>query len=322
MADVLTYFDYYPFGSLMPNRHASSGDYRYGFQGQECDPEIKGEGNSVNYKFRMHDPRLGRFLSRDPLAPSFAWNSPYAFSENRVVDGLELEGLEMVQFHSTLYNGEVDFTNLTDDEIEGMIEATYAAHQGHLTPEIVKKMDPTSAWSISDLTNFWGKSTGTEVKAYESQKDFADGKIAVEGIERNLWQSWYADEKNYEGQRGYENGGRDLFISSLTLPVNILTLGAGIEAKVALELIIAGYIGLANNVDDLTSDGNNTFVERNIPFGSKIKLLGSFASMTGATTGTMRTLPKMTNINFGLELGNIVIQEADVVQKTLKEVEQ
>ncbi len=71
-----------------------AGAYRFGFQGQEQDDEVKGAGNSVNYKYRVHDPRLGRFMSVDPLAPEYPWNSPYAFSENRVIDGVELEGLE------------------------------------------------------------------------------------------------------------------------------------------------------------------------------------------------------------------------------------
>src|SRR5690554_5988227 len=75
--------------------------YRYGFQGQEKDDEVKGEGNSINYKYRMHDPRVGRFFAVDPLAPYFSWNSPYAFSENRVVDGIELEGLEIENFMTT-----------------------------------------------------------------------------------------------------------------------------------------------------------------------------------------------------------------------------
>ncbi|TGV01081.1 hypothetical protein EM932_17125 [Flavivirga rizhaonensis] len=79
---------------LLPNRHGNSSDYRYGFQGQEKDDEVKGEGNSVNYKYRMHDPRVGRFFARDPLSYKYPWNSPYAFSENRVIDGVELEGLE------------------------------------------------------------------------------------------------------------------------------------------------------------------------------------------------------------------------------------
>jgi RHS repeat-associated protein len=84
---------------LVPNRHGSTADYRYGFQGQEKDDEIKGEGNSLNYTFRMHDPRVGRFFARDPLSSKFPWNSPYAFSENRVIDGFELEGLEVVLFN-------------------------------------------------------------------------------------------------------------------------------------------------------------------------------------------------------------------------------
>ena len=95
-ADVLSYSDYYPFGMLQEARQGSKANYRYGFQGQEMDNEIKGEGNSLNYTFRMHDPRVGRFFAVDPLEKSYPWNSPYAFSENRVIDAIELEGLEKI----------------------------------------------------------------------------------------------------------------------------------------------------------------------------------------------------------------------------------
>jgi len=92
-------FKSYSFGSVMPNRSFSSGDYRYGFQGQEKDDEVKGSGNSVNFKYRMHDPRIGRFFAIDPLTKDYPWNSPYAFSENRLIDGFELEGLEYHTVH-------------------------------------------------------------------------------------------------------------------------------------------------------------------------------------------------------------------------------
>src|SRR5690606_12683257 len=47
LADVVNASDYYPFGSLMPNRQYAADDlYRYGFNGQERSDEIKGEGNS------------------------------------------------------------------------------------------------------------------------------------------------------------------------------------------------------------------------------------------------------------------------------------
>jgi RHS repeat-associated protein len=88
--------DYSGFGVQLDGRTSENEGYRYGFQGQERDDEVKGDGNSVNYKYRMHDPRVGRFFAVDPLASSFPWNSSYAFSENRLLDGVELEGKEVL----------------------------------------------------------------------------------------------------------------------------------------------------------------------------------------------------------------------------------
>ncbi len=93
-ADIIAYNDYFPFGMLLPNRHESNDDYRYGFQGQEKDDEVKGEGNSVNFTFRMHDPRVGRFFTVDPLSKKYPFYSPYQFSGNKVVSHKELEGGE------------------------------------------------------------------------------------------------------------------------------------------------------------------------------------------------------------------------------------
>ncbi|WNM19473.1 DUF6443 domain-containing protein [Flavobacterium capsici] len=108
-ADIIAYNDYYPFGSLVPNRHGSNSDYRYGFQGQEKDDEIKGEGNSVNFNFRMHDPRIGRFFASDPLFKSYPQLSPYTFSGNRVFDAIELEGLEPHILFSSLTDAAMNF---------------------------------------------------------------------------------------------------------------------------------------------------------------------------------------------------------------------
>lgn len=102
VVDVGSCFDYYPYGMLMPGRNESSSDYRYGFQNQETDDEIKGKGNSSNFKYRMHDPRISRFLSLDPLSPSYPSSSPYGFAENRVIEGIELEGLEFLDSDEAL----------------------------------------------------------------------------------------------------------------------------------------------------------------------------------------------------------------------------
>jgi hypothetical protein len=101
-AEILSARDFYPFGMVMPERSFSTQAYRYGFQSQESDPEWLGEGNAVAFKYRVHDVRLGRFFSVDPLAPNFPWNSEYAFSENRIISAIELEGLEALDY-SALY---------------------------------------------------------------------------------------------------------------------------------------------------------------------------------------------------------------------------
>ncbi|QXP58414.1 3-coathanger stack domain-containing protein [Olleya sp. HaHaR_3_96] len=125
-ADVIAFNDYYPGGMLLPNRHGSSDSYRYGFQGQEKDDEIKGEGNSVNFKYRMHDPRINRFFAPDPLERSYPWNSPYAFSENRLIDGIELEGLEFKVIKEQIPGtSKYDISVVYDDKIEfGVIRQT------------------------------------------------------------------------------------------------------------------------------------------------------------------------------------------------------
>ncbi|HTN46376.1 MAG TPA: RHS repeat-associated core domain-containing protein [Flavipsychrobacter sp.] len=88
---------------LVPVNHIATicdddDNYRFGFNGQEKDNEIKGLGNSLDFSFRIHDTRLGRFLSIDPLAKQYPWNSTYAFAENRPIDGLDLEGLEYAPY--------------------------------------------------------------------------------------------------------------------------------------------------------------------------------------------------------------------------------
>jgi RHS repeat-associated protein len=87
---------YYPFGMLIGSLSGNSEGYRYGFNGQEKDNEIKGNGNSVNFKYRMYDPRIGRFFAVDPLAPEYPMLSTYQFASLNPIYMFELEGLEGV----------------------------------------------------------------------------------------------------------------------------------------------------------------------------------------------------------------------------------
>jgi RHS repeat-associated protein len=88
---------------LMQGRSVNSPVYRYGFNGKENDDESKGQGNQIDYGARVYDPRIGRFLSVDPMQEDYSWNSPYAFAENDIIRSIDLDGLEKYILSSDRY---------------------------------------------------------------------------------------------------------------------------------------------------------------------------------------------------------------------------
>ncbi|BAV06167.1 YD repeat-containing protein [Filimonas lacunae] len=93
-ADVVSAQDYYPFGMLQPGRSYNAGGYRYGFNGKENDNEVKGDGNQQDYGMRIYDPRIGKFLSVDPITKDYPELTPYQFASNRPIQGVDLDGGE------------------------------------------------------------------------------------------------------------------------------------------------------------------------------------------------------------------------------------
>jgi len=78
----------------MPGRKYNSNSYRYGFNGKENDNEVKGEGNQQDYGMRIYDPRLGKFLSVDPLTADYPWFTPYQFAGNMPIWAIDIDGME------------------------------------------------------------------------------------------------------------------------------------------------------------------------------------------------------------------------------------
>ncbi len=93
-AELLSASNYYAFGMLMPGRSYQPEDYRFGFNGQEKDDEVKGSTNSIDFKFRGYDPRLVRFTSIDPLTKKYPELTPYQFANNSPIRNIDIDGLE------------------------------------------------------------------------------------------------------------------------------------------------------------------------------------------------------------------------------------
>ncbi|UKB86076.1 DUF6443 domain-containing protein [Chryseobacterium sp. MEBOG06] len=92
--EIIDTNNYYPFGlnHIGQGKSLLGGYLNYKFQEQELE-----ETGFYSFKWRNYMPDVGRFFNVDPLAEKYVYNSPYAFSENRVIDGRELEGLEWVK---------------------------------------------------------------------------------------------------------------------------------------------------------------------------------------------------------------------------------
>ncbi len=94
ISDIVSATDYAPFGMTLVGRSFSSDKYRYGFNGKENDNEVKGTGNQQDYGLRIYDPRLGKFLSVDPLSWKYPMLTPYQFASNIPTKFVDLDGAE------------------------------------------------------------------------------------------------------------------------------------------------------------------------------------------------------------------------------------
>ncbi len=192
IANLKTNFSVYcsSFGMVMPGRNATANDqYSYGFQGQLLDDEIKGKGNSVNYKYRMHDPRIGRFFAVDPLASNYPQWTPYQFSGNQVIHTVELEGLEPAEDANDMELGE--FGQGSDKESEENSIYNWYVGQGVGTKEWVKS-DQYTQPEVSE-------------SAEMSNHVYSIDQAGVEAGARAGRSEWKLKEK-YIGSDGFKAG--------------------------------------------------------------------------------------------------------------------
>jgi len=152
---ILSATDYYPFGMDMPNRSFNAGDYRFGFNGKEADRNGEwGNLNHYDYGFRIYNPGIAKFLSVDPLRRGYPSWTPYAFAMNRVIDGVDLDGLEFKwigDWYEKNVGSELTVSKWDHGEEDGWVEFG-AKLAGNTLVSLVNGVTSTPSFVLNNLT--------------------------------------------------------------------------------------------------------------------------------------------------------------------------
>ena len=218
------------------------GGYRYFFNGQEADNEMFGEAALHSFEYRMHDARLGRFWSVDPLAAKYPWNSTYAFAENSPIGYLEMEGLEKVQFGKHV----VPFSKMNKDDVKLYLKKYKDYHHGNITvKEILQTDNDNEYWKVTDISDTYMRSIGTRMVKFNKDKT----ATLSDNVRMNPWQfiTRYGD---MEGHHDGSNSGR-ITREDVIVGLTIVSIMSGVGAMAETGFSVVETFGILNNFDDL-----------------------------------------------------------------------
>lgn len=204
---VKQYADYYPFGSIA--RDGGTGDYRYGFQGQNSEKDKETGWNA--FSLRMYDSRIGRWLTPDPAGQ---YSSPYVSMGNNPVNRADKDGGldEWVYSNDNLYY---------DSRVNSQADAvTYYGKDAIYMPNGSNYIDFNSGsqYSLRDNGVYWKNGQSYSTRDYATSWDnvvkspfpgrgnylyglaaVASGFKGDENVAKMLSEGWYGGQNsNYQ----------------------------------------------------------------------------------------------------------------------------
>lgn len=172
---------------LQPQRsYSTTNGYRYGFNGKENDDDVKGKGNQIDYGERAYDPRLGRFLSVDPLQKQFPALSSYQYSGNNPIATVDLDGLEPAAINPGTESLVLILQGVGKDPHDGATQANNAAktYPG-LAPDEALGSIKSSGPKLQVVVYASSRGENTKNDVLETIKNFksinSNGKVILVG---------------------------------------------------------------------------------------------------------------------------------------------
>ncbi|MEN7551553.1 RHS repeat-associated core domain-containing protein [Rapidithrix thailandica] len=242
-SEVLSASDYFPFGKQMAGRNYSDENYRYGFNGKENDKDFGNQHLIQDYGFRLYNPKIGKFLSVDPLAKDYPGLTPYQFASNNPIYNIDLDGLEGMSgwgiSMSKTGTTEQDLSNSGKIVVEIGINIVESSIDGpvYTVTSVGSGLANGFSYGYGDLLNGNGSATQT------------------------YWKPWGFKFSDGFYQEGYSSGNDISFDDGLRLmggTIDIIGLGLGLSSSRLLKPNMLGqsksrYLLLQDDLD------NNSF---------------------------------------------------------------
>ncbi len=226
--------------------------HRFTFNGKEQDNEVSGSGNSYDYGFRIYNPRLGRWLSLDPMMTKYPYLSPYNFVANIPISMVDPDGRDNIIYLVVLPDANTQLkpadvraiAQKANDNFKSMgLKTTVVVvdGKGPLPPAFdAKNMDKTDAVAVIGGSR---KSTGEFIKKNISED--RGNTLLAEG-------HWVGNGKlNPEKS---EPGGNNIAISAEDLPG---MAEAGEMSIVDAAALLINH-GAGHNADVTGENGHNS----------------------------------------------------------------
>ncbi len=154
------------------------------FQGQELTEDLG--LNTHEWRYRMSDRSIGRFWQLDPLAEDYVYNSTYAFQENKMGMGIELEGLELLP----VFGMNPPLLGTSNTPMLGTTETILAADAGKIVRTSVD-VGGKAAETTAKVSEVAGKASENTSKASKVSQNAQRGRateteqLSKNGLDKN-----------------------------------------------------------------------------------------------------------------------------------------
>jgi RHS repeat-associated protein len=231
----------------------------------EKDDEVKGVGNSYTTEFRQYDPRIGRWLSVDPMSTlSSSW-TPYRFGFDNPNIFNDLNGLFETRKEARKYKnehhirGKIKSGSDTKFEIRGKSGVTYSEGDdtGH-------HFDKHKNDGVVESITVFGDKNGNSSNNSSSTHSWLEGvnlSFAFNGLTKPLSSSRNPFEDNIEEQSKYiqeqwrksraiSNSIEEIVIGNFVLGLSPLIIGESIAITSSINpaLISSGKYSMLGKI--------------------------------------------------------------------------